>query len=95
MKVKVFHCGDEKDLEKEMNDFIEKINKEHMEVKDIKYSSYCSAYGVDRFTALIMYGPKKPDILDIMWKNGVFSDKSLADDENASEMVLVEEDLVR
>ena len=56
MKVKIFDCDYASELERKMNDFIEEIEKQHMEVKDIKYSTphdgdmYC-------FSALIMYGP--------------------------------------
>lgn len=61
MKVKVFDCDHEKDLEKEINDFIEEIEKKHMEVKDIKYSTSFGKDSYDNdiyiFSALVMYGP--------------------------------------
>lgn len=55
MKVKIF-SGSEREIEKEINDFIEEIKNQHMEVKDIKYTM--SGYGfVSICSALIMYGP--------------------------------------
>lgn len=56
MKVKIFDCDYEKDLEKNLNRFIEEIEKDGMAVKDIKYSTthYSHTYS---FSALVMYGP--------------------------------------
>lgn len=62
MKVKIFDCEHEKDLENEINKFIEEIEKQRMEVKDIKYStsmgkdSYSDAVYI--YSALVMYEPR-------------------------------------
>jgi len=64
MRVKVFDCGHEKDLEADINKFIESIEEERMEVKDIKFSTshldtgYC-------FSALVMYGPINEIFIDM------------------------------
>lgn len=58
MKVKVFDEEHEKDLEDDINKFLEDDN---FEVIDIKLSSSCSIYGEEQiycFTALIMYENK-------------------------------------
>lgn len=58
MKVKVFDEEHEKDLEDDINKFLEDDN---FEVIDIKLSSSCSIYGEEQiycFTALIMYDNK-------------------------------------
>ena len=55
MKVKVFDEEHEKDLEDDINKFLEDDN---FDVIDIKLSSSCSIYGEEQiycFTALIMY----------------------------------------
>ena len=68
MKVKIFDCEDEKELEDKINSFIEEIEKKDMEVKDIKYStSTCTGVyneglqihseGMFVYSALVMYGP--------------------------------------
>lgn len=55
MKVKIFHSIDStNELEEDINKFIEEIRKDHMEVKDIKYSTmFGRAY---HYSALVMYG---------------------------------------
>ena len=58
MKVKVFDEEHEKDLEENINKFLEDDN---FDVIDIKLSSSCSIYGEEQiycFTALIMYENK-------------------------------------
>ncbi len=58
MKVKVFDEEHEKDLEDDINKFLEDDN---FDVIDIKLSSSCSIYGEEQiycFTALIMYENK-------------------------------------
>ncbi len=58
MKVKVFDEEHEKDLEEDINKFLEDDN---FDVIDIKLSSSCSIYGEEQiycFTALIMYENK-------------------------------------
>lgn len=58
MKVKVFDEEHEKDLEDDINKFLEDDN---FDVIDIKLSSSCSIYGEEQiycFTALIMYDNK-------------------------------------
>lgn len=55
MKVKVFDESHEKDLEDDINDFLEEKNPE---VIDIKYSVSTSVYSEEQlycFSALIMY----------------------------------------
>lgn len=55
MKVKVFDEEHEKDLEEDINKFLEEINPD---VIDIKLSTSSSIYGEEQiycFTALIMY----------------------------------------
>lgn len=57
MKVKIFDYESEKDLEEEMNDFID----EDIEVIDIKYQVSCSIYSEEQvfcFSAMIMYKEK-------------------------------------
>ena len=58
MKVNVFDEEHEKDLEDDINKFLEDDN---FDVIDIKLSSSCSIYGEEQiycFTALIMYENK-------------------------------------
>ena len=55
MKVKIFDEENEKDLEKDINDFIEELDKE---VIDIKYQVSCSIYSEELifcFSAMIVY----------------------------------------
>ena len=55
MKVKIFDEENEKDLEKDINDFIEELDKE---VIDIKYQVSCSIYSEEQifcFSAMIVY----------------------------------------
>ena len=55
MKVKIFDEEHEKDLEEDINKFLEENNPE---VIDIKLSNSCCMYGEEQiycFTALIMY----------------------------------------
>lgn len=55
MKVKVFDEEHEKDLEEDINKFLEEVNPD---VIDIKLSTSSSIYGEEQiycFTALIMY----------------------------------------
>lgn len=55
MKVKVFDESHEKDLEEEINKF---INEEEIEIIDIKYSVSTSLFSEEQiycFSALIMY----------------------------------------
>lgn len=57
MKVKIFDYESEKDLEEEMNDFIDA----DIEVIDIKYQVSCSIYSEEQvfcFSAMIMYKEK-------------------------------------
>lgn len=61
MKVKIFDCEHEEDLEELVNNFIEKIEKNDYEVVDIKYSTNVAIYESDQiyiYSALIMYKPK-------------------------------------
>ena len=55
MKVKVFDEEHEKDLETEVNKF---LNEKDVDIIDIKLSSSCAIYGEEQlycFTALIIY----------------------------------------
>ncbi len=55
MKVKVFDEEHEKDLETEVNKF---LNENDVDIIDIKLSSSCAIYGEEQlycFTALIIY----------------------------------------
>ena len=55
MKVKVFDCDHEKDLEESINGFLEEFEGE---VIDIKFSVSASVFGEEQvycFSALIMY----------------------------------------
>ena len=53
MKVKMIIGESANDIENRINDFIEEIEKENMEVKDIKYSTTSKGY---KYSALVMYG---------------------------------------
>lgn len=64
MKVKIFDCDYASELERKINDFIEEIKKEHMEVKDIKYSTPHDG-DMYSFSALVMYVPDGKIYLDI------------------------------
>lgn len=61
LKIKVFDENHEKDLEENINNFIEDISKQEKEVIDIKYSpsitmtEYVQIYC---FSALVMYDDK-------------------------------------
>ena len=60
MKVKIFSNSNREELEKEINNFIEEIEKNHMEVKDIKYSTGEIDYVIGKSmmdNVLILYGP--------------------------------------
>ena len=55
MKVKIFDEEDEKDLEKEINDFLEDLENE---VVDIKYQVSSFSFGEEQiycFSAMIVY----------------------------------------
>ncbi len=55
MKVKIIDEGHEKDLENEVNKF---LNENEVEIIDIKFSTSCSVYSEEQiycFSALIMY----------------------------------------
>ncbi len=57
MKVKIFDYESEKDLEEEINDFMD----EEKEIIDIKYQVSCSVYSEEQiycFSAMIMYKEK-------------------------------------
>ncbi|MGN0974308.1 MAG: sporulation protein Cse60 [Bacilli bacterium] len=57
LKVKIFDEGHEKDLENDINDFID----EEIEIIDIKYSVSCSVFSEEQiycYSALIMYKNK-------------------------------------
>ncbi len=55
MRVKIFDLEDETDLEREMNQF---LNKEYIEVIDIKYAVSSSIFSDEQifcFSAMIIY----------------------------------------
>lgn len=54
MKVKIINEDNAYVLEKSVNKFIEEIEKEHMEVKDIRYSNSNNSFN---YSVLILYGP--------------------------------------
>lgn len=59
MRVKIFDEEHEKDLEDDINGFLE---DDSLSIVDIKFSSSCSIYGEEQiycFTALIMYMDKQ------------------------------------
>lgn len=61
LKIKVFDCECEKDLEKEINLFIEEISKQDKEVIDIKFSTSITESDdglIFCFSALVMYDNK-------------------------------------
>lgn len=61
LKIKVFDCECEKDLEKEINSFIEEISKQDKEAIDIKFSSSITEIedgAICCFSALVMYDDK-------------------------------------
>lgn len=61
LKIKVFDCEDEMNLEKKINSFIEEISKQDKEVIDIKFSSSISINDDEQifcFSALVMYDDK-------------------------------------
>lgn len=76
LKIKIFDESHEKDLEQELNNFIEQITKEDKEVIDIKYQVSCAASGNDEifcFSALVMYDDKvyqeyKPKVYELVEK---------------------------
>ncbi len=54
MKVKIFDCEDEKDLEEDINSFLEDVQN----LVDIKYQVSCSVYSEEQifcFSAMIIY----------------------------------------
>lgn len=58
MKVKLFDCEDEKDLEEDINNFL----LEDIIMDDIKFSVSSSIYGEEQiycFSALVVYHQKK------------------------------------
>lgn len=61
LKIKVFDCEDEKDLERCLNSFIEEISKQDKEVIDIKFSTSISINDDEQiycFSSLVMYDEK-------------------------------------
>ncbi len=59
MKVKIFDCEDEEDLEEDINDF---INSEEVEVIDIKYQVGVGIFSEEQiycFSAMVIYYEKR------------------------------------
>lgn len=57
LKIKIFDEGHEKDLENDINDFID----EDIDIIDIKYSVSCSVFSEEQiycYSALVMYKSK-------------------------------------
>lgn len=72
LKIEVYDCEHEKDLEKEINCFIEEISKQDKEVIDIKYSTSHfpdeNQEQVYSFSALVMYDDKITKKYEILEK---------------------------
>lgn len=61
LKIKVFDCDCENQLTKDVNNFIEEINRQDKEVIDIKFSTSAGVYEDEQiycFSALVMYDNK-------------------------------------
>lgn len=73
LKIKVYDCETERDLEKKLNQLSEQCEEHNQEIIDIKYSTSCSCDGTNEFyiySALVMYDdkisrkPKKYEIVE-------------------------------
>lgn len=77
LKIKVYDCEHEKDLEKELNNLILDLDENDQEIIDIKYSisHFPDENQVFSFSALVMYDDKltkeyKPKKYEIIEKVG-------------------------
>lgn len=80
LKIKVYDCESEIDLEKKLNNLMQQLEEHDQEIIDIKYQVNHSMYGYEQiyiYSALIMYDdkvskeykPKKYEILEkIDWR---------------------------
>ena len=62
LKIKIYDCEDEKELEEKINNLIVDLDSEDKEVIDIKYQANCTVHNVNEiyiYSALIMYDDKK------------------------------------
>lgn len=62
LKIKIYDCEDEKELEQKINNLITDLNSEDKEILDIKYQANCSIQNDEQvyiYSALIMYDDKK------------------------------------
>lgn len=61
LKIKIYDCEDEKDLEQKINNLIIDLESEDKEVVDIKYQANCSIQDDEQvyiYSALVMYDDK-------------------------------------
>ena len=62
LKIKVYDCENELDLEKQLNNLMKQLEEHHQEVVDIKYSTSCCCGQDDEqlfiYSALVMYDDK-------------------------------------
>ncbi len=78
LKIKIYDCEDEKELEQKINNLIITLDNEDKEVIDIKYQSNCSIQDDEQvyiYSALVMYDNKtiqqyKPKRYEIVEKVG-------------------------
>lgn len=62
LKIKIYDCEDEKELEQKINNLIIDLDSENKEILDIKYQANCSIQNDEQvyiYSALIMYDDKK------------------------------------
>ena len=62
LKIKIYDCEDEKELEQKINNLIIDLDSEDKEILDIKYQANCSIQNDEQvyiYSALIMYDDKK------------------------------------
>ena len=75
LKIKVYDCESEIDLEKRLNNLMQQLEEHDQEVIDIKYQANCSVDGDEQiyiYSALVMYDdkaykeykPKKYEVLE-------------------------------
>lgn len=79
MKIKVYDCSHEKDLEEQLNSLVLDLKENNQEIIDIKYSTSCSCDGTNEFyiySALVMYDDKEnkkyiPKRYELIEKEGI------------------------
>lgn len=78
LKIKIYDCEDEKELEQKINNLIIDLDSEDKEIIDIKYQANCSIQDDEQvyiYSALVMYDNKisqqyKPKRYEIVEKVG-------------------------